>query len=391
MKICFEQANRCKFYSVMGFLNRSWVMQCFRCIVLLIVFSCSLGTLQSQTFEVVTPLPSEIHESSGLIAISDSLFITHNDGGNSPTLYVVDRMGDIVRKVHINGVSNIDWEDLAVTADGAILVGDFGNNAQNRKDLSILKLPAYAGWSSDTLSAVKIPFSFGDQAAFPPPVSNRNYDCEAMACQGDSVFLFSKNWNDPFDGYTKMYGGKLNGDSLGIMNPVDSFKTGDSRLLHSVTSADIRNGKLFLLYANGCWSFDVSKGVGFTSPTLISFNHFSQKEAISVFGNTIYITDESTLGFGNLYQYNVGNSALMNLPKSINAIITVNTQIYRFNLPNSEDMRCVLYDFGGQIIEEHLLDSSIKKIRFESRIKPGIYVLYFEGDITKQSFKISIP
>ena len=358
--------------------------------VLLIVFSCSLGKLQSQTFEVVAPLPSEIHESSGLIAISDSLFITHNDGGNSPTLYVVDRMGDIVRKVHINGVNNIDWEDLAVAADGAILVGDFGNNAQNRNDLSILKLPAYAGWSSDTLTAVKIPFSFGDQAAFPPPVSNRNYDCEAMACQGDSVFLFSKNWNDPFDGYTKMYGGKLNGDSLGTMYPIDSFKIGDSRLLHSVTSADIRNGKLLLLYANGCWTFDVSSGVGFSSPEEISFNHFSQKEAISVYKNSIYVTDESTLGFGNLYHYDLASTANVEFPAARKFLVEVNGQKFRFDINAQNDVRIKLYDLSGRLIEEHLLNAPGNKLRLKRRINPGIYVLYQDDGSNMRSFKINI-
>ena len=375
----------------MGFLDCSWKMQFFRCIAILIILSCSPSRLESQTFEMVTQLPSEIHESSGLVAISDSLFITHNDGGDDPVLYVVNRSGEVASKVYLRGEVNIDWEDLAVMGDGSVLVGEFGNNAQTRRDLALLKLPPFQTWSSDTIDVVRIPFIFGDQAEFPPPNTNKNFDCEAFACVGDSVFLFSKNWSEPFDGYTKMYGADLSRDSLGVLYPLDSFKIGDSRLLHSVTSADISDEKLYLLFANGCWTFDVSSGVGFSSPEEISFNHFSQKEAISVFGNTIYITDESTLGFGNLYKYKLGNSTLMNLPKSRNAVITVNTQIYRFNLPNSEDMRCVLYDFGGQIIEEHLLDSSIKKIRFESRIKPGIYLLYFEGDITKQSFKISIP
>ena len=366
-------------------------MWCFKRIIVIIFLCCSFGTLQSQTFEVVTPLPSEIHESSGLVAMSDSLFITHNDGGDEPVLYVVNRSGEVASKVYLRGEVNFDWEDLAVMGDGSVLVGEFGNNAQTRRDLALLKLPPFQTWSSDTIDVVRIPFMFGDQVEFPPPNTHKNFDCEALACVGDSVFLFSKNWSEPFDGYTKMYGADLSRDSLGVLYPLDSFKIGDSRLLHSVTSADISDEKLYLLFANGCWTFDVSSGVGFSSPEEISFNHFSQKEAISVFGNTIYITDESTLGFGNLYKYKLGNSTLMNLPKSRNAVITVNTQIYRFNLPNSEDMRCVLYDFGGQIIEEHLLDSSIKKIRFESRIKPGIYLLYFEGDITKQSFKISIP
>jgi len=74
-----------------------------------------------------------INEASGL-AISlhtEELLWTHNDSGNEPVLYAIDPSGNCLGSVHIEGVVNRDWEDIAsYEIDGRpyLIIGDIGDN-----------------------------------------------------------------------------------------------------------------------------------------------------------------------------------------------------------------------------------------------------------------------
>lgn len=83
-------------------------------------------------------LSDSIHETSGLIAF-DTLLWTHNDD-HDKTIYGLDSLGKIRKKIVLDEVVNHDWEEIS--QDGThIYIGDFGNNASgNRTDLHILKI-----------------------------------------------------------------------------------------------------------------------------------------------------------------------------------------------------------------------------------------------------------
>lgn len=63
-----------------------------------------------------------------------------NDGGDAPTLYHVERTGKIKRKVTVTNAKNIDWEDMTQDDFGHFFLGDFGNNSNTRKWLTIYKM-----------------------------------------------------------------------------------------------------------------------------------------------------------------------------------------------------------------------------------------------------------
>ncbi|WP_185282172.1 hypothetical protein [Hymenobacter sp. NBH84] len=126
-------------------------------------------------------LPLEVHETSGLIYTNQQLW-TLNDSGNEPVLYRLDpATGEVRQRVRISNFANVDWEDL--TADDRYLyIGDFGNNAGNRRDLRVLRVPKAAiGTAPDiTVSAEAIAFSYPQQTNFQPPVNQHNFDAEAF-------------------------------------------------------------------------------------------------------------------------------------------------------------------------------------------------------------------
>ena len=146
-------------------------------------------------------LPAETAESSGL-AFAAGLLWTLNDSGNEPVIFGLDtNTGKVVKRVFIRNCENIDWEELSA-GNGFLFIGDFGNNSGTRHDLRVLRIPENLLMTSDTLVAEVIHFAYREQSRFRPEFLNTPFDCEAMVCNGDSLYLFTKDWTS---GETSMY------------------------------------------------------------------------------------------------------------------------------------------------------------------------------------------
>ncbi|HSV75234.1 MAG TPA: hypothetical protein VLH79_15875 [Chthonomonadales bacterium] len=89
---------------------------------------------------------ARVAESSGLAAsrVNDGLFWTHNDSGGAAELYAFDRQGRVVATLQLLGASAVDWEDMAAgpgPAGPSLYVGDIGDNARQRRDLALFRVP----------------------------------------------------------------------------------------------------------------------------------------------------------------------------------------------------------------------------------------------------------
>jgi len=138
-------------------------------------------------------LSSEISETSGLVFFEEGL-LTHNDNADE-NLYVIDTInGSTLSSLSIPNVVNSDWEEI--TQDSLYLyVGDFGNNAGNRTDLHILRIEK-SSLLEGTPAIDTIVFAYEDQIDFTPSNQNTAFDCEAFIAGNDSLFLFTKNWDN---------------------------------------------------------------------------------------------------------------------------------------------------------------------------------------------------
>lgn len=133
-------------------------------------------------------LPSVVSESSGVEFISErEAYVTHNDAGNKPHLYLVDRKGKLIETIKLQ-LPNVDWEDLARDSEGNIYIADTGNNNNKRKELAIYKLQLD---KPDQIEAIR--FTYEDQKDFPPSDKNMNYDVEAIFWQNGKIYLVSKD------------------------------------------------------------------------------------------------------------------------------------------------------------------------------------------------------
>lgn len=152
----------------------------------------------SEGFEKVYDLPEELTETSGII-VWDSLFWTFNDSGDDHSLYGVDMQdGSIQKRISLNA-GNVDWEDITQD-EKHIYIGDFGNNKGNRVDLCIYILPKDSIEDIPLQSAdvEKISYYYEDQEDYSEQSEPSEFDCESLFSYGDSLYLFTKNWQEDF-------------------------------------------------------------------------------------------------------------------------------------------------------------------------------------------------
>ena len=143
----------------------------------------------------IVELPDELNEHSGMLALTDSTLLGHNDSGDDPILYEFDASTKkLIRRIHVLQADHKDWEELAQDED-YIYIGDFGNNRGARTDLVIYKVQKSELLQSDSVNAQIIAFSYPDQSDFSERSKHR-FDCEAMIALGDQLYLFTKNRDD---------------------------------------------------------------------------------------------------------------------------------------------------------------------------------------------------
>jgi hypothetical protein len=92
-----------------------------------------------------------ITECSGIAAsrCTPGLYYVHNDSGDEPRVFLIDRQGHTRATIRPKGAKSVDWEDVAI-APGArpdtfdVCVADIGDNGARRSDLTIYRFAEVA-------------------------------------------------------------------------------------------------------------------------------------------------------------------------------------------------------------------------------------------------------
>ncbi len=134
---------------------------------------------------------ARIPEASGLAASQrhGGIFWTHNDSGNDPLLFAIKADGAIVAAFRL-GVPNVDWEEVAVDAEGRLYIGDIGNNG------GVLPLRAvYRFDEPDPGKPQEKPLAARLATFYKPETEDGRFDCEAMIPDGRDLILISKRFD----------------------------------------------------------------------------------------------------------------------------------------------------------------------------------------------------
>lgn len=306
---------------------------------------------QQITVTPLTDLSSIVNESSGLIYLNGKI-ITHNDSGNLPILYEVDSTSQIInRQVVIANSSNNDWEDICFDS-AFIYIADFGNTFNNRYDLNVLKISIddYVNTTNDTILAETISFSYSDQFDFSYSDSQTNFDAETLISYEDSLYIFTKNWNNE---RTNIYSlSKQPGNYL--ISRIDSFNSnglitgGDyNTLTNQVILIGYKIPVPFVIKLSQYSAGKFSNGI--IEKEILFLQGSPQVEGITVIDeyNYFFSAEESLFGSPKIYKLSYENtSSLSNIIKNksnIKKVVDILGKeiIPRFNTPFIE-----IYDDG---------------------------------------------
>ena len=253
-------------------------------LISLVIFSQKTEKLPLRKYKIAV-LSDSLRETSGLTFFKDQLY-TINDGGNPNIIYEIDKnSGKILKKIQTN-FPNKDWE--AITNDGENLyIGDFGNNAGNRRDLTIYSID-----NQQEINVIK--FSYQNQKDFSVNYLNHDFDAEAMVFINNKIHLFTKEWS------AKKVSHYIINPKLSENQSVtksESFNTG-----FVVTDAAYYENKLYVIgYTKKAKTYLMifeqnDEGLFFSNPTkkyrLGSALTVGQIEGIAVNTDGIYISNE---------------------------------------------------------------------------------------------------
>ena len=272
-------------------MNKFWII--------LLFFQLSFFAL---TQDKITVLPKALVESSALIKYKCH-FITLNDSGNEPKLFIFNKKAEITHTCFIKNAENIDWEALTYDGETYIYIGDIGNNDNKRKDLTIYKVKMEEVLEKDTIAAEKIFFSYPEQYQFPPYKTALYYDAEALIVKDKKLFIFTKNRTVPFDGISKVYALPTESGEYQASLQKDLKLLPTNWREESITDASYYDGELYILTYSKIYMFKWENEEWVQKKEYL-LDSFSQKEGIAVDKKFIYITDENATGiFSNNYLY----------------------------------------------------------------------------------------
>lgn len=266
---------------------------------------------KTDELKVEFSLPKKLKEVSGIALSQDKKTIwAIEDQGNKNVVYGLDMQGKLVKDVQVENADNNDWEDITKDAQGNIYLGDFGNNDNNRQNLSILKLDLKAPSQATTKVIQTTKFHYEGQTEFPPKKSDWLYDCEAFVEMDGNFYLFTKNRSKGFDGTFLVFQvpnkeGDFEAKLIGRLKLEGKYSDA------AITSAAINSTKDKIVLLN---HKNIHVLSGFTANDFntakiqkISLNHNSQKEAVVFLDDkTLLIADEKDKDTGgNVYRFDL--------------------------------------------------------------------------------------
>jgi hypothetical protein len=276
----------------------------------LILLGCSnkeIDSVEIDSVEIISKivLPKIINETSGLEFYNNN-FITHNDSGGEPSLYVFNEMGEVIETVGLNKnpdfeIENNDWEDI--TNDNEYLfVADTGNNFGNRDNLNIIRVSKGTDFMVDGI----IKISYSDQESFFPRPKHK-YDAEAIIVIEDKIALFSKD-RESLNTDLYLVDKNQNGSQIltsEVSYDVDTLITGgdfdEDRNLLALVSYNSNGNQYLLLFEN----FELNNLENNTYKKFKIPLEQAQIEAVKIIDEkTFWVTSEDE-GLGNPFMYKI--------------------------------------------------------------------------------------
>lgn len=220
-----------------------------------------------------------IGEMSGLVKSRrfPGVYWVHNDSGDSPRLFAIDRQGNVIIADYLRGryygenkepgkklwpglsillAANQDWEDIAID-DDFLYIADLGNNDNARRDMGVYVLYEPNPRAVHESRILKfLPIRYPEQISY--PASEWHFDSESLFIAGGKLHFLTKHrqagkpmgWQRGVNLYRLE---TTYTDRANILKKIDSNET-----IPLATGADVSpdGKKLAILSYTGLWVFD---------------------------------------------------------------------------------------------------------------------------------------
>ncbi len=260
-------------------------------VVFFVLFIFSFLHSQIQVQKIAT---KKLDEASGLLVSKKypNILWSHNDSGDKARLYALDKKTlKLLKKIKVKKATNRDWEDISYFGD-KIVIGDFGNNSNRRKDLSIYTINEPNPYTDKKVKVVKkTDFIFSDQKS--SKFRRRNFDCEAMFSFNNELYLLTKHRADTD---TTLY----------ILKDNIAKKIATHKLDDKVTAADSDGKRIVILTYSSVYLLTPKankKNLFKGKWKQMKFPDEAQYEGIALDGEYIHVISEE----GNLYTLHVSD------------------------------------------------------------------------------------
>lgn len=277
-------------------------IKCLSILILIVVGSTGLQAFQSVSVDLKAykridkPARDEV---SGIVRVpgKENHFWVHGDSGTKNRVYLINKEGEVLKPkkgVELKGRENIDWEDIAITNSGELIVADIGNNCSCRTDQALLFLTTELG-DKDEIESDSRSIVYPEPDGFVYKFIDFNPDAEAIFWHEGEVYIFTKHI---FGRNTKVFKTQYQEgvqDTLALVTEVDFD--------NKVTAADLAFNKLAVLTYSSLWVFQLEEGRGlFEGPVRHYTFKAEQVESVGFLDeHTVIIAEEN----GDLYQLNL--------------------------------------------------------------------------------------
>ena len=146
----------------------------------------------------------DIKESSGLTASEcQDVLWTHNDAGSDAFIFGMGTDGKHLGTWRVENARNVDWESIASIKDPSgkcfLIIGDIGDNAEDRTELEIYRIPepAISAETSRSTSANPLRTEPAQLMKFTYPNGSNNAETILVHPQTADVYVVTKKKNGP--------------------------------------------------------------------------------------------------------------------------------------------------------------------------------------------------
>ena len=251
----------------------------------------------------------EITESSGIAAskCQENVLWTHNDSGDDAFIFAINTKGEKLGTWKVPNAQNKDWEDIAAFKDTKtgkcfLYIGDIGNNARNRNELTIYRIPEPQVSGKNTNSTKKNPQITDAAQAIKFDYPDSRHDAETLMVHPNTgdIYVITKR----LSGAAGVY--KLKSDyDLNKTNTLEKISDFSVPAVPNgfLTGGDISpDGKRVIICDYfAAYEIDLQKNaksfdeIWHQKPTIVLLGEREQGEAVgySADGNSIYATSEN--------------------------------------------------------------------------------------------------